>query len=202
VSSRLPGVWSALPGCASPLPAGAAWGVVMTRHRCPGRWWRGRCLGGGYAPCCAVGHRRGGVGHPDDHVMCHSDRIRFQPCCLRRRILAASQAGDLARVAAATGFGKQQSTHAGKPANQLELGSEPVAGMTISLSPQSSRGAGQLRKSVTSTFDGIRLTPLTWWRTHLGPRWSRLLARLWPWLLIAYVAWIAGSGPSSACPAA
>ena len=33
----------------------------------------------------------------------------------------------------------------------------------------------------------------TGWRTWLGPRLTRLLARLWPWLCIAYLAWAAGS---------
>lgn len=35
--------------------------------------------------------------------------------------------------------------------------------------------------------------PPTRWRTWLGSRLTRLLARLWPWLLIAYLAWAAGS---------
>lgn len=32
--------------------------------------------------------------------------------------------------------------------------------------------------------------PFTWWRTHLPGNASRLLAKLWPWLLIAYFLWI------------
>jgi hypothetical protein len=35
--------------------------------------------------------------------------------------------------------------------------------------------------------------PPTRWRTWLGSRLTRLLARLWPWLFIAYLAWAAGS---------
>jgi hypothetical protein len=44
---------------------------------------------------------------------------------------------------------------------------------------------------------GIAATQITApparWRTWLGSRLTRLLARLWPWLLIAYLAWAAGS---------
>jgi hypothetical protein len=35
--------------------------------------------------------------------------------------------------------------------------------------------------------------PPTRWRTWLGPRVRRLVARLWPWLFLAYLAWAAGS---------
>jgi hypothetical protein len=31
--------------------------------------------------------------------------------------------------------------------------------------------------------------PLTWWRAHLPPTGARILAALWPWILIAYLAW-------------
>jgi hypothetical protein len=31
------------------------------------------------------------------------------------------------------------------------------------------------------------------WRTWLGSRLTPLLARLWPWLFLAYLAWAAGS---------
>jgi hypothetical protein len=38
---------------------------------------------------------------------------------------------------------------------------------------------------------GTRInTPLTWWRNRLSGRASHLLARLWPWPLIAYFAWV------------
>jgi len=44
---------------------------------------------------------------------------------------------------------------------------------------------------------GIAATQITApparWRTWLGPALTRLLARLWPWLFIAYLAWAAGS---------
>jgi hypothetical protein len=32
-------------------------------------------------------------------------------------------------------------------------------------------------------------SPLDWWRAHLPPAGARLLAALWPWILIAYLAW-------------
>ena len=35
--------------------------------------------------------------------------------------------------------------------------------------------------------------PLPWWRARVPPRLSRSLARLWPWLLVAYLGWWAGS---------
>jgi len=35
--------------------------------------------------------------------------------------------------------------------------------------------------------------PLSWWRAHLPAGLTRLLARLWPWLLIAYMGWFATS---------
>lgn len=38
---------------------------------------------------------------------------------------------------------------------------------------------------------GTRIhTPFTWWRTRLSPGLLRALAALWPWALIAYLAWI------------
>jgi hypothetical protein len=35
--------------------------------------------------------------------------------------------------------------------------------------------------------------PLTWCRAHLPARLSRLLARLWPWLLAIYLCWVAAA---------
>ena len=35
--------------------------------------------------------------------------------------------------------------------------------------------------------------PLPWWRARAPLRLSRALARLWPWLLVAYLGWWAGS---------
>lgn len=45
---------------------------------------------------------------------------------------------------------------------------------------------------VVATVAASRIDkPLGWWRAHV--RWSRLLARLWPGLLIAYLGWMATS---------
>ncbi len=35
--------------------------------------------------------------------------------------------------------------------------------------------------------------PLTWWRAHLPPGTARMLARLWPWVLVAYLTWAVAS---------
>jgi len=35
--------------------------------------------------------------------------------------------------------------------------------------------------------------PLTWWRAHLPTRMARVLVRLWPWVLIAYLVWVSAS---------
>ena len=35
--------------------------------------------------------------------------------------------------------------------------------------------------------------PHSWWRAHLPAGLSRTLARLWPWLLICYLGWVAAS---------
>ncbi len=51
-----------------------------------------------------------------------------------------------------------------------------------------------LSYGVLAGIAGTRIdTPLTWWRAHLPASISQGLARLWPWLLIAYAAWLAAS---------
>jgi len=35
--------------------------------------------------------------------------------------------------------------------------------------------------------------PLTWWRVHLPAGMARVLVRLWPWVLILYLVWVAAS---------
>jgi hypothetical protein len=51
-----------------------------------------------------------------------------------------------------------------------------------------------LSYGVLAGIAGTRInTPLTWWRAHLPASISHGLARLWPWLLIAYAAWLAVS---------
>jgi hypothetical protein len=42
--------------------------------------------------------------------------------------------------------------------------------------------------------------PPTRWRTWLGPPLTRLVAGLWPWLFLAYLAWAAGSWIVAAIP--
>ena len=41
---------------------------------------------------------------------------------------------------------------------------------------------------------GIKIgAPFPWWRAHLPTGTSRVLVRLWPWILIAYLAWVSAS---------
>ena len=35
--------------------------------------------------------------------------------------------------------------------------------------------------------------PLPWWRAHLPTRTARVMVSLWPWILIAYLAWVSAS---------
>jgi hypothetical protein len=35
--------------------------------------------------------------------------------------------------------------------------------------------------------------PLPWWRAHLPTGTARVMVRLWPWILIAYLAWVSAS---------
>ncbi len=47
---------------------------------------------------------------------------------------------------------------------------------------------------VLAGIAGTRIdAPLSWWRAHLPAGLARLLARLWLWLLIAYLGWAAAS---------
>jgi hypothetical protein len=47
---------------------------------------------------------------------------------------------------------------------------------------------------VLAGIAGTRIdAPLTWWRAHLPAGLSRMLVRLWPWVLIAYLGWLAAS---------
>ena len=40
---------------------------------------------------------------------------------------------------------------------------------------------------------GTRINkPLTWWRAHLSGKPLRLLAKLWPWSLVAFFLWLFG----------
>jgi len=41
---------------------------------------------------------------------------------------------------------------------------------------------------------GIKIgAPLPWWRAHLPTGTARVMVRLWPWILIAYLAWVSAS---------
>ena len=35
--------------------------------------------------------------------------------------------------------------------------------------------------------------PLPWWRAHLPTGTAHVMVRLWPWILIAYLAWVSAS---------
>lgn len=46
---------------------------------------------------------------------------------------------------------------------------------------------------IISGVVGTRLNkPLTWWRAHLSGKPLRLLAKLWPWSLVAFFLWLFG----------
>lgn len=54
-------------------------------------------------------------------------------------------------------------------------------------------GIGPIFPNLVAGVAGTRInSPLTWWRTRLSVNSRRLLAKLWPWSLIATLLWLPG----------
>jgi hypothetical protein len=74
------------------------------------------------------------------------------------------------------------------PDDQLEsVGASPL-GPTTYAAP---RSAFAIHSG--STIRGEIDAPLSWWRAHLPAGVARVVVRLWPWLLICYLGWVAAS---------